>query len=51
MDKDYIESLIADLYDSKDAIGKSANQAPVQDAIDILDELLMAGSIYLDEEV
>lgn len=50
MNKEYIEGLIADLYDSKDAISKKANQAPVQDAIDILDELLMAGSIYLDED-
>ena len=51
MDKDYIESLITDLYDSKDAIGKANLQAPVQDVIDLLDELLLAGSIYLDEEV
>lgn len=51
MDKEYIEGLIADLYDSKDAISKSANQAPVQDVIDILDELLIAGSIYVDESM
>ena len=51
MDKNYIEGLIADLYDSKDSIGTAANQAPVQDVIDLLDELLIAGSLYLDEEV
>lgn len=41
MDKAYIEELIADLY----------NDERVQDAIDLLDELLMAGSIYIEEEV
>ena len=51
MDKEYIEGLISDLYDSKDAIGKANLQAPVQDVIDLLDELLLAGSIYIDEEV
>jgi hypothetical protein len=50
MTPEYIESLIADLYDSKDAIGTEANQAPVQDVIDLLDELLIAGSLYLDQE-
>ena len=49
MDKEYIEGLISDLYDSKDTIGKSNLQAPVQDAIDLLDELLIAGSIYIEE--
>lgn len=51
VNKEYIEGLITDLYDSKDAIGKATLQAPVQDVIDLLDELLMAGSIYIDEEV
>lgn len=49
MDKEYIEGLITDLYDSKHAIGRLDLQAPVQDAIDLLDELLIAGSIYIEE--
>lgn len=41
MNKEYIEELITDLYNDK----------RIQEAIDLLDELLMAGSIYIDEEV
>lgn len=39
MDKEYIEELISDLY----------NDERIQEAIDILDDLLMAGSVYLEE--
>ena len=50
MNKEYIEDLIADLYVTKDVSPKQLKE-PIQQTIDLLDELLIAGSIYLDEEV
>jgi len=50
MNKEYIEDLISDLYVTKDVSPNQLKEA-IQQTIDLLDELLMAGSIYIDEEV
>mgnify|MGYP006280559753 FL=1 len=50
MDKEYIENLISDLYVTKD-VSPNQLKEPIQQTIDLLDELLMAGSIYIDEEM
>ena len=49
MDREDIQILIEDLYNVKD---KASNKftGSIQITIDLLDDLLMAGSIYLDEE-
>lgn len=44
MDREYIEQTIQDLYE----IRQSTKSNAVQVAIDILDELLIAGSVHLD---
>jgi len=49
MDKQFIQDLIEDLYNVKDKTHKEFKES-VQMTIDLLDELLIAGSIYLDEE-
>lgn len=50
MDTEYIHNLIHGLYDAKDEVRTKSNKEYIQHAIDNLDELLVAGSIYLDEE-
>ena len=49
MDREYLERIIEDLYSAKDKAPKNVKES-VQVAIDLLDELVVGGSIYLDEE-
>ena len=49
MDREFIQDLIEDLYNVKDKTHKEFKES-VQITIDLLDELLLAGSIYIDEE-
>ena len=50
MDKEDVQILIENLYNVKDNADREFSGS-LQIVIDLLDELLMAGSIYLDEEV
>lgn len=49
MDREFIQDLIEDLYNVKDKTHKEFKES-VQMAIDLFDDLLMAGSIHIDEE-
>ena len=49
MDREDIEILIEDLYNVKDNTDKKFSGS-IQITIDLLDELIMAGSIYLEEQ-
>ncbi len=49
MNAQYTQDLIEDLYNVKDTASNDFKES-VQIVIDLLDELLMAGSIYLDED-
>ena len=49
MDREDIGILIEDLYNVKDDSDRKFSGS-IQIVIDLLDDLLMAGSIYLDEE-
>lgn len=49
MDREFIQDLIEDLYNVKDKTHKEFKES-VQMVIDLLDDLLMAGSIYLEEQ-
>lgn len=48
MDREDIEILIENLYNVKDNSDREFSGS-IQIVIDLLDELLMAGSIYLEE--
>ena len=50
MDKENVQIMIDDLYNVKDNSDREFSGS-IQVVIDLLDELLMAGSIYIDEEM
>lgn len=53
---EYTQELIEELYEVKDKVSKNKDKASkkhaesVQIVIDMLDDLQMSGSLYLDEE-
>ena len=49
MTKEFIEELIEDLYNAKDQVSEDFKEG-VQITIDLLDNLLLEGALYLDEE-
>lgn len=49
MDKEQLQDLCEDLYVIKDITPNQLKES-VQLTIDLLDDLLIAGSLYLDEE-
>ena len=49
MNAEYIQDLVEDLYNVKDKAHKEFKE-PIQIVIDLLDDLMVSGSIYLEEE-